>query len=422
MRTLAAALVLSAAIPPALALEGGDGPTWAPDLRKALERSRERGQPIVVWCNTDGEEQNKTDQGVMKNPEVLKALKGYLVVYGNNSDHHGSQDGTIDGKPAKVCRLAPGITCADHKRIIDQVYTTYSEFCVDKQSNLKMPVHFVVDSDTKVVLQINAGTLAAGFDAVPPAQMAKGLRDGMAKVGGPGLTDEQFEGLRKAIASANASVGQNRMEEAARALAPFGAIRKKIAILDEAKEILKRVDREAAPKLAEGKARLASEPIAGLALLEKVAADYPGTESAIAARRLADEFRESPAGKKAAKDAARETEGRAELDKAWALAESGKDDPGALRLLDGVARKYAGLPSGEDAKAKAAAIRGDAARMAAIEKAGAERAAKTALTSAKGLLDAGKKDEARKALQEIVAKHAGTAAADEATKLLEGLR
>ena len=420
---IAAALVLSAALAPAArALEGGDGPSWATDLKKALERSRERGQPIVIWCNTDGEEQNKTDQTVMRNPEVLKALKGYILVYGNNSDTHGSQDGTIDGKPAKVCKLAPGITCADHKRVIDQVYTTYSEFCVDKQSNLKMPVHFVVDSDTKVVLQINAGTVASGFDAVPPAQMAKGLRDGMAKVGGPGLTDEQFEGLRKAIVSANASAGQNRMEEAAKALAPFSAIRKKIAILDEAREILKRVDREAAPKFAEGKARLASEPVAGLALLEKVAADYPGTESAIAAKKLADEFRESPAGRKAAKDAVRETEGRVELDKAWVLAESGKDDSSALRMLDGVAKKYAGLPSGEDAKAKAAAIRGDAARMAAIEKAGAERAAKSALTTAKGLIDAGKKDEARKALQEIVAKHAGTAAADEATKLLEGLR
>ena len=53
---------------------------------------------------------------------------------------------------------------------------------------------------------------------------------------------------------------------------------------------------------------------------------------------------------------------------------------------------------------------------------GPERAAKSALTAAKGLLDAGKKDEARKALQEIVTKHAGTTAAGEATKLLEGLR
>jgi hypothetical protein len=416
---LAAGVLLA---PAALGLEGGDGPTWVPDLRKALEKARERGNPVLVWCNTDGEAQNQTDQTVMKNPEVLKAMKGYLVVYGNNTDHHGSQDGTIDGKPAKVCKLAPGITCADHKRIIDQVYTTYSEFCVDKQSNLKMPVHFVVGADAKVVLQINAGTLASGFDAVAPGAMTKGLKDGMAKVGGPGLTDEQFEGLRKAIASARSSVDQKRMSEAAKALAPFSAIRKKISILDEAREVLKSVDREAAPKLAEGKARLAAEPIAAVALLEQVATDYPGTDSAVAARKIVDEFRESPAGKKAVKDVARDAEGRAELDKAWAMAESGKDDAAALRLLDGIAKKYAGLPSGEDAKTKAAAIRADSPRMAAIEKVAAERAATGALTAAKGLIDAGKKDEARKALQEIVTKHAGTAAAGEATKLLEGLR
>ena len=242
------------------------------------------------------------------------------------------------------------------------------------------------------------------------------------KAGGPGLTDEQFEGLRKALASARSSVDQKRMSEAAKALAPFTALKKKLAIVDEAKEVLKAVDREAAPKFAEGKSRLAAEPIAAIGILEKVAAEYPGTDSAVAARKLVDEFRESPEGKKALKDVARDAEGRAELDKAWAMAESGKDDAAALRLLDGIAKKYAGLPSGEDAKAKAAAIRADAPRMAAIEKVAAERAAKGALTAAKGLLDAGKKDEARKALQEIVTKHAGTAAAGEATKLLEGLR
>ena len=416
---LAAAVLLA---PFAHGLEGGDGPTWVPDLKKAFEKARERGHPILVWVNIDGEEQNKADQAVMKNPEVLRAMKGYLVAYGNNSDHHGSRDGTIDGKPAKVCSLAPGITCADHKRIIDQVYTTYSDVCVDKQSNLKAPVHFVVGPDGKVVLAINAGTVASGFDAVAPGVMMKGLKEALAKSGGPGLSDEQFEALRKAVASARASVDQNRMSEAAKALSPFAQVKKKIAIVDEAGEVLKRVDREAAPKLAEGKSRLAAEPIPAIAILEKVAADYPGTESAIAARKLVDGFRESPEGKKALKDVARDAEGRAELDKAWTLAESGKDDAGALRLLDGVARKYAGLPSGEEATSRAASIRADAARMAAIDKVGAERAAKGALTTAKGLLDAGKKDEARKALQEIVTKHAGTAAAGEAAKLLEGLR
>jgi len=418
---VASALGLSL-VAAAAAAEGGDGPTWVSDLRKAFGLAKERGHPVLIWCNTDGEEQNKVDQGTMKNPEVLRAMKGYLVVYGNNADHHGSRDGTIDGKPAKVCALAPGITCGDHKKIIDQVYATYGDVCVDKQSNLKMPVHFVVDPDGKLVLGINVGSVASGFDAVPPGQMVKGLKDGMAKLGGPGLTDEQFEGLRKAVDAARASAGQNRLAEAAKALAPFASLRKKIALLDEAREVLKRVDREAAPKLAEAKSRLASDPVAALSLLERVAADYPGTESAEAARKLADEFRASPEGKKALKEVARDAEGRAELDRAWALAETGKDDASALRLLDGVARKYAGLPSGEEAKARAESIRADPRRAAAIEKAAAERAAKSALTAARGLLDAGKRDEAKRALEEILAKHPGTAAADEATKLLEGLR
>ena len=60
--------------------------------------------------------------------------------------------------------------------------------------------------------------------------------------------------------------------------------------------------------------------------------------------------------------------------------------------------------------------------MKAIQAAESEREARTELTTAKGLLDAGKKDEARKALQAIVDSHGGTKAAAEARKLLEGLR
>jgi hypothetical protein len=349
-------------------------------------------------------------------------MKGFLVVYGNNLDNHGSKDGTIGGKPAKVCKLAPGITCADHKRIIDQVYQTYGDYCVDKQSNLKMPVHFVVDPDGKLVQQINAGTLASGFDAMPPAALAKGFRDALARAGGPGLSLEGLEALRKALMAARSSFDGGRLSEAARTLVPLSSLKKKIALVQDAKELLARIDKEAAPKFAEAKARIATEPMAALALLDRVAEDYPGTESADAAAKAAAAFRDSPEGKKAAKDIGREKEGRAELDKAWELAEGRKDDARALRLLDGIARKYEGLPVANAAKERAASIRSDADRMRALEKGDAERSAKAALTTAKGLLDAGKKDEARRALQDLVAKHPGTEAAAEASRLLEGLR
>jgi hypothetical protein len=414
------AAVLASLPGPAAAQDGGV--EWAPDLRKAFDVAKERGHGVLVWCNTDGEEQNRVDQQCMSNPQVLKAMKGFLVVYGNNADQHGSRDGTIDGKPAKVCKLAPGITCADHKRIIDQVFSTYGDVCVDRTSNLKMPVHFVVDPDGKVVAQINSGTVAAGFDAVPPAQLAKGFADALAKVGGPGLTADDVERLRKALMAARTSFEGGRASEAAKTLLPLSTLKKKIALAQDARELLARIDREAAPKVAEGKSRLGESPLAALALLDGVAEDYPGTDSAEEARKIAAAFRESPEGKKAVKDMAREKEGRAELAKAAEVADGRKDDARALRMLDAVARKYDGLPVAAAAREKADAIRNDAERARALAAVEAERAARSALTQARGLLDAGKKEEAREALRTVVQKHAGTQAAAEAAKLLEGLR
>ena len=85
-------------------------------------------------------------------------------------------------------------------------------------------------------------------------------------------------------------------------------------------------------------------------------------------------------------------------------------------------KKYAGLPCANEAKEKADAVRNDPERARALAAAANEREAKSEVTAAKGLLDAGKKDEAKKALQAVVDQHPGTKGAEEARKLLEGLR
>jgi hypothetical protein len=399
-----------------------EGPRWMRSLKRALEVSKERGHPILVWCSTDGEGDNVADQEVMRNKEVQKAMKGFLVCFGDDKDAHGSVPGTIDGKPAKVCKLAPGIACEDHKAIINAVYSAYGDVAVDKSSNMKLPIHFVVDGDGKVIAQINNGSLAAGFTVMPAPKIVDGLKAALSKAGGPGLTDAEYEALQKALAAARNSVEQKRMSEAAKTLAPFMERRKRITLLQDARELLARVDKEAAPALARAQAALKDDPLAGVAGLEKVAEDFPGTESGAAARKAADAFRASPEGKKAVKDLAREKEGRGELDRALQAAGDGKDDGKLLRLLDGIAKKYAGLPCAAEAKAKADAVRSDPERAKALAAAEDERDAKAKLNAAKGLAEAGKTDEARKALQAIVDQHPGTKGAEEARKLLEGLR
>jgi hypothetical protein len=424
-RTLALGLAgaLAALLPaPSPASAQEEAPRFCRSIRKAVEIAKERGHPIFVWCNTDGEGDNVADQALMKDASVRKAMRGFLVCYGNDKITHGSVDGQIDGKPAKVCKLAPGIACEDHKAIIDSVYTTYGDVAVNKNSEMKLPVHFVVDGDGKVVATINNGTKDSGFSKIEPGKLADGLKSALSKVGGPGLTDEQYDGFQKALAAARNAIEQKRMTEAGRLLIPIVEITKNIAIVKDARELLGRVDKAATPALARAQSLLKDDPVAGLAALEKVIADFPGTESAFAARKAADAFKASPEGKKALAALAREKQGRAELDKAVAEAGDGKDDAKLLRLLDSIAKRYDGVPCAADAKAQADAVRNDPARMQAIEAAAKERDARAALTAAKGLLDAGKKDDAKKALEAILAKYPGTKAAEEAKGLLEGVR
>ncbi len=413
---LAAALAAALALAPVPARAAGEGPRWIPSLKKAFEIAKERGAPILIWCVMDEDSSNKADQDVLRNKEVQKAMSGFLVVLGNHQEGHGSQDGTLNGKPAKVCRLAPGITCQDHKTAVDEIYRTYGDVCVDKASNMKMPCHFVVNGDGKVLGMINNGTLAGGFDVVQPPKMVEGLKAMLVKAGGPGLTEEQYAAFQKALAAARNSVEQNRMSEAAKTLKPLIDCGKSIGIVKDARELLKRVDREATASLAKAQAILRTDAVSGLVGLDRVAEDYPGTESAALAKKA------SPEGKKAIKDMGREKEGREKLAKALEVAEGRKDDARALRMLDEVSKAFAGLPVAEDAAGKAQAIRSDPERMKAIEQAQSEREAKSELVAAKGLLDAGKKDEAVKALKAIVEGHPGTKAAEEAQKILDGLR
>src|SRR3972149_6739093 len=123
IRLPAAALLLAAVPivvgPPAAAAD--EGPEFIPTLAKAFAISKDRGNPILVWAVIDDDPDNRSDQETLKNKDVQKAMKGFLVVIGNHEDTHGTKDGTIDGKPAKVCALAPTITCADHRRAIDEI-------------------------------------------------------------------------------------------------------------------------------------------------------------------------------------------------------------------------------------------------------------------------------------------------------------
>ena len=416
---LAAALVAALGLPAAAAAE--EGPVFVPTLKKAFVLSKERGAPILVWVSGDQDADEKTDLENIRNKDALKGMAGFLVVFVSPPDvSHGSRDGTIDGKPAKVCSYVPSITCADHKNAWSEVFGAYGDAMADKGGMAKVPNHFVVGPDGKVVGSVNNGTLAGGFSAVTPPNLVRGLKDMMNKAGGPGLTDAQYAELQKTLAAARTLVEAGRLKEAAGVLKPFTEIRKNIGIVQDARDLLKKVDKEASTALAKAKSLLAEKPVAGLAALEQVAADYPGTESAGVAAKAVEDYRGSPEGKKALADLVRDKQGRGELQKA--LESVGKDDGRALKALDAVARKYAGLPSGDEAAAKAAAMRGDPDLVKRVQAAEDERAARAALTQARGLLDAGKKADAAAALKTIVEKYAATDAGKEAAKLLEGLR
>jgi hypothetical protein len=419
---LAAVLALGPLAPGGPAARAAEeGPRWVRTLRKARELAKERGHPILLWCLSSDEGSDKQDQATFTSPEVRKAMTGFLVLFGSPVTNH-AVDGTLDGKPAKVCRLAPGMTCDDHKQVIDDVYRTYADVAVDKASNLRTPLHFAVDGDGKLLGQVNKGTLQAGFDPVGVPEMVKGLKGILEKAGGPGIGDEEYAKFQAALASARTSIEANRMSEGAKALAPVVALKKRITLVDDARALLARADKVATAALAKAQALHREDPLAGLLALDAVAADFPGTESGETARKAAEALKATPEGKKALKDLAREKEGRAELEKAEEAAGGRKDDAKYLRLLDAFAKKYAGLPVAAEAERRAVAVRSDPERAKALEAAAAERDARAALTAAKGLLDAGKKEEGRKALEACAAKWPGTKAAEEAKRLLEATK
>ncbi len=400
-----------------------DGPEWMRSLKEAFARARERGAPILVWCVGDEDADEQADHKVLMDARVQRAMAGYLVVLANPVDQHGVVDGKLDGKPARMCRLVPEIQCSHHKAMFNECYGTFPDFMLDKTRAARFPNHFVVDADGKLLGSINAGNLMSGFGVAAASSFEKELPKILEKSGGPGLTDEEFEDYRKRLESARVSADQGRLSEAAATLVPISALRKKIEIVAQAKEILARVDKKASELLGAGRAALkAGKALEGLATLERVSTEYPGTDSAKAAAKEAEEFRGSPAGKRVLADLKREQKGREALLKALEAADAGDRDVEALRMLDGVAKTWAGLPSGEEAAQRAAAIRADPERGAAVRAALAEKQASGDLLLAKGFLEGGKREEARLRLEKVVADFPDTAAAAEAKRLLEGLR
>ena len=154
----------------ALALAGPadeEGPRFVRSLKKAVEIARERGYPILVWSTMDSDSSSKADQEVLKNKEVQKAMKGFLVVFANHETGHGSKDGTIDGKPAKVCSIVPSILCADHEAAQNDIYRTYSDIAVDKATVAldweKLRVAFEIQVETVEHALVNARAAMASL-------------------------------------------------------------------------------------------------------------------------------------------------------------------------------------------------------------------------------------------------------------------
>ncbi len=416
---LAGAILAAAPAAPA----ADEGVTFVPTMKAAFEKAKVNGAPILVWAVGDDDSAEKADQQVFLEPTVRKAMRGYLVLFANPVDGHGSENGTVDGKPGKVCKLTKAFPCDSHKVAYNELRNSYADVMNDKAGASRFPNHFVLDAARKVVGSIVNGSLAGGFDAVQPPTMVKGLQSLLLKAGGPGLTDEQVDAAKKKVMAARTTLEGGRAAEAAQILAPVAAIAKPIEVVAEAKDLLKRVDRAAAEPLGKAQADLkAGKVIDAIAGFDRVVKDFPGTESAAAAQKARDQFLASPEGKKALVDVKRQGEGREKLKKALAVLEAGSRDAEALRLLDDIARAYKGLPVGEEAAAKAEAIRGDPERMKAIAADKANRDAAGLLSQAQGFLAAGKKDEARERLQKILDSYPGTPAAEEAKRLLEANR
>lgn len=189
-------------------------PRFAPfvgSLDDARRHATERNVALVVCAVLAGEEASERfAQTVPQDPAYAAALAGALVIVANAGEHPAKKlEELVDGKKVvrDVCSAFFTPTCADHQKLWDPTFFAFQE-----QGELRCPQMIVVAPDGQVAKRLAPG------DVPKPSQVTTAL-GAIAEKFGPGLSEQEFATVQRALVDAEAATNRGAHADAWRACA-----------------------------------------------------------------------------------------------------------------------------------------------------------------------------------------------------------
>jgi len=278
-----------------LAASAAAGPAKAPECvrshEEAIQLARTRGKLIFLTVIVDDDAENRAViDNVFRDKEFLKISKEFVCAYANYQERHGQvKVKGPDGKYQARCADCPSITCADHRGLAaDWARGFYPT------SDARTPIHFVVNAKEELVDTIMNGNFEQGFNHVPAKEVVSRLKK-LLDEHGRGLSEEEYKRMEGLLVDARAARARGLVTLELEKLLPVVALGRDVDGVRTAQARIKEIDAVAAKELAAAEELAARGAIEeALDALQKVAATYPGTLSAAAADKDADDLKARP--------------------------------------------------------------------------------------------------------------------------------
>jgi len=414
------ALSLVALVLFAGAANAAGGLKWARTLKDALAQAKERGSMIFICEAVSGETDNDAQIAALSDPSVVKALKNFVCLFANPSPIPGPNKIEIDGRAEQTVRGMPGVAMKDAMHAWNEIRVQYVDLNTNSSGDTKIPFQFVIDGNGKVVAQIVNGTKEGGFGAVPAVALAAAL-NAITKQFGRGLSEDEYTELKEKVEKARKAMDAGDFRKALRLAEEVLKKNDRTAVADGAKEVRDTIVKQGEENIAKADEMVATDPTGAVVMLEDMQKVFAGTDLAKAARKKLSQLKRKPEVKAVLAEIKARRAAEKALTKAEGDIKKGQYARG-LKALDEVAKKFAGTPLGDKAKAAADALRADEEIMKVALEQAAAKYCKGWLSMARSFAKNGMNGKAKEKYQEIIDKFPGTSFAEVAAEEMAKLR
>lgn len=125
----------------AATLLGADGVAWEKDYAAALTKAKERGVPVLVCFNMDGESANEEMVKLYREPEFVKRSLDFVCLVASAAQHNPEAS-------TAPCPRFGGVSCAEHRK----VEVKASAALIGKDEVIA-PQHVLLAPDGKVLMR-----------------------------------------------------------------------------------------------------------------------------------------------------------------------------------------------------------------------------------------------------------------------------